>query len=235
MSLKVVKAELQKKASPRRAQVLQRYFKTGPGEYGEGDVFLGLRVPQLREIAKRYFVNLSLGDIKKLLESKIHEHRSIAVMMLRLKTEKSIESERDILVHFLIKHRRWLNNWDLIDGNVDRILGPYLDGKKKDLLYRYARSKIIWERRIAIISTFHFIRLGKFGETLKIAKILLNDEHDLIHKATGWMLREVGNRERSVLESFLKRHCRKMPRTMLRYAIERFPERRRRAYMLGNV
>jgi len=212
----------------------QRFFKTGPGQYGEGDVFIGIRVPALRKLARRY-PSLSRADARRLLTSKIHEERLLALLILVLQFSTGTQRQQENIYKFYLRHSRWINNWDLVDTSADKIVGAWLEYRNKQPLYELASSDCLWQRRIAIMSTFHFIKRGQFAATLKIAAILLQDPHDLIHKAVGWMLREVGNRDRPAEEAFLKRHYRNMPRTMLRYAIERFPERRRQAYLRGTV
>ena len=224
------KKELKTKANSQKAKILQRFFKTGPGEYGEWDVFLGVVVPEIRKVAKKYGV-LKSQDVVKLLHSKIHEERMAAllVMVNKFQTKK----ERETIYKTYLKNTKRINNWDLVDLSADKIVGDYLFDKPKTILYKLAKSKSIWERRIAIMATFNFIKRNKVEETLKIAKILLNDEQDLIHKAVGWMLREVGKRDMKTEEKFLKKYYKKMPRTMLRYAIEKFPEKKRKQYLLG--
>ena len=225
-----LKKELKNLADPKQAQALQRFFKTGKGEYGEGDIFLGIKVPVLRRVSGRYR-ELSLKDMEKLLQSKIHEHRMMAVYLLTYKFEKGSEKERKEIYDLYIKNAKSFNNWDLVDMSAPKISGPYLLDKNRKILYKLAKSKNLWERRIGIMSTAAFIRNNDFKDTLKISEILLNDEHDLIHKAVGWMLREVGNRNREVEEKFLDKYVLKMPRTMLRYAIEKFPEKKRQYYL----
>jgi len=226
MSLLDLKKELKAKENPEKAKILQRFFKTGPGEYGEGDVFFGIVVPEIRETVKKYAA-LKLEDVTRLLHSKIHEERlaAIFIMVSRFQTEK----ER--IYSLYLKNTRYVNNWDLVDLSADKIVGTYLLNKPKSILYTLAKSKNVWERRIAVMATFNFIKNSQFAETFKIAKILLNDEHDLIHKAVGWMLREVGKRDSKIQETFLKKHYKNMPRTMLRYAIERLPEKKRKQYL----
>lgn len=217
--------------NPERSEHSKRFFKTGPGEYGEGDEFLGMSVPEERKIAKEY-VSLSLSDVERLLHSKIHEERTIALMILVYKYEKlSDDSERKIIFDLYLRNTEWINNWDLVDVTAPNIVGNYLLEKDRKILYKLSHSKSLWEKRIAIISTFAFIRKNQFSDTLKISEILLNDKHDLIHKAVGWMLREVGKRDQTAEEIFLKKYHKVMPRTMLRYAIERFPESLRKKYM----
>lgn len=227
-----LKKEIQKNANRERAEISQRFFKTGPGEYGEGDVFVGIAVPRARYIAKKYS-HVSLGDVETLMRSKIHEERLIALLILVEKNKE--ERNENHIQRIYLKNMRWVNNWDLVDLSADKIVGRHLYNRKKDLLFSLAKSENVWERRIATIATFYFIKNEKYDDTLKIAKMLMNDTHDLIHKAVGWMLREIGKRSLSVEEKFLKTHYKKMPRTMLRYAIERFPEAKRKRYLKGEI
>ena len=234
MFLTKLKKEILEKSSKEKPKIYAKFFKTGKGEYGEGDIFLGLTVPEQRILARKY-TNLVLDDVKKLLESKYHEHRLMGLFILVYKYEKSNEKEKAGIKDFYLENKHRGNNWDLVDCIADKILGKHLIDKDKKVLYELAKSESIWDRRIAIISTFEFIKNGKFEDTLKISKILLKDEHDLIHKAVGWMLREIGKRDLETLEKFLKRHYKKMPRTMLRYAIEKFPEIKRKKYLAGKI
>jgi len=222
--------ELQDLADPKKAKQLSRYFKTGRGEYGEGDVFLGLRVPDIRKIAKGY-TSLSLGELEKLLGNEIHEYRLAALLILVEKFKRADEKERKRIYEFYLKNTDGIDNWDLVDLSAHEIVGRYLLDKKPDALYRLARSGNMWERRIAVLATYTFIRNNRFDENLKIAKMLLYDEQDLIHKAVGWMLREIGKRNQDAEERFLRRYYKKMPRTMLRYAIEKFDGKKRKYYM----
>lgn len=209
----------------------QRFFKTGKGEYGEGDVFIGVSVPELRKIARKYR-ELDFSSLHELLSSEIHEYRLTALFILRLKYERTKnDNDKGEICDFLIENRQGINNWDLVDSSAHYILGDYLLDKDKDILYKFAKSENLWERRIAIMTTFGFIKKGKFDDTLKISEILLEDNHDLIHKAVGWMLREIGNRNQEVEEKFLKKHYKKMPRVMLRYAIEKFDLNKKALYM----
>ncbi len=233
-TLKSLKKELKSKASPEIAKNLQRFFKTGPGEYGEGDIFLGLKVGGSREIAKKY-QDLSLKDTEKLLHSKIHEERLVALLILIHKFQRDKEDLKEKIFKLYLKNTKYINNWDLVDLSAIKIIGEYLRNKSKKILYKLVKSKNIWERRIAVLATFQFIKNNEFKESLKISKLLLKDKHDLIHKAVGWMLREIGKRSIAIEEKFLKIHYKKMPRTMLRYAIERFPEKRRKAYLKGKI
>jgi 3-methyladenine DNA glycosylase AlkD len=234
MNLSEIRKKIQKHKNPTQAINLQRFFKTGKGEYDEGDIFYGIKVPVQRTIAKQ-FKDLSLDAVKSLILSKVHEERLIAAFILVDQFNRGDEKKKKNILYFYLKNRKGINNWDLVDLSAPKIIGAYLIDKEKDLLYKFARSKDLWEKRIAIISTQTFIRKYSFEDTLKISKILLNDKHDLIHKAVGWMLREVGNRDLQTEEEFLKKHYKLMPRTMLRYAIEKFPELKRKAYLKGII
>jgi 3-methyladenine DNA glycosylase AlkD len=230
-----VRKELQSMADPDKAAILQRFFKTGLGQYGEGDIFIGVMVPQSRQIANK-FSQLPLGEVRTLLYSRIHEERLVALLILALRysSASSSREEKEEIVKFYLNNIKQVNNWDLVDLSAPNILGAHLmvDNRNdsRRLLYRLAKSENVWERRIAIVATHHFIRNGDFSDTLQIAEMLLQDRHDLIHKAAGWMLREVGKRDSAAEEAFLEKHCSVMPRTMLRYAIERLPESKRRRY-----
>jgi len=225
-----LKQELRSFSNPEKAKILQRFFKTGKGQYGEGDVFLGVMVPQTRSIAKKY-IGLPLTKIKELLNSPIHEERLLGGIIL---VEK-YNSDKANVANFYLMNAKSFNNWDLVDLTAPKILGEFLLDKNKKILYDFSKSKNLWERRIAIISTFTFIRNNKFEDTLEISEILLEDKEDLIHKAVGWMLREIGKREIVVLENFLKRNYKKMPRTMLRYAIEKFNKEERAKYLEDKI
>ena len=228
--LKQLEKELQKSGNPSKAKIYSRFFKTGKGGYGEGDVFIGLTVPEQRALAKKY-VNLSITDVEKLLSNKIHEYRLTGFFILTYKFEKADEKEKEKIVDFYLRNKHCANNWDLIDCVADKILGRYLFDKKKDVIYELAKSSSLWDRRIAIISTFYFIKNNKFDDTLRISEILLDDKHDLIHKAVGWMLREVGKKDQNIEEEFLLKYYKIMPRTMLRYAIEKFDSEKRQFYL----
>ena len=232
MSLQELKKEIKKLSSPKRAKSSAWFFKTGKGEYGEGDIFVGLTVPVCRKLAQEYS-DLELIEIKKLLKSKIHEKRLIALLILVHNYQSGTDAEKLKIYRFYLKFAKFVNNWDLVDLSAHKIVGASLSGKSKTILYKLARSKNLWGKRIAIISTAWFVNNHQFSDTLKISKILLKDQHDLIHKAVGWMLREVGKRDQRVEEAFLRKHYKRMPRIMLRYAIERFPEKRRQAYLKG--
>ena len=226
-----VRKELKSMADPDKAAILQRFFKTGLDQYGEGDIFIGVMVPQSRKVAKK-FSQLQLVEVKMLLYSSIHEERLVALLILvwRYSSALSSREEKEEIVKFYLDNIKQVNNWDLVDLSAPNILGAHLIDRDRMLLYRLARSENVWERRIAILATYHFIRNGDFSDTLKIAEMLLQDRHDLIHKAAGWMLREVGKRDVASEEAFLEKHRSVMPRTMLRYAIERLPESKRRRY-----
>src|SRR3989338_2689773 len=229
MTLTSLKTALKKAATPQRAKVSQRFRSTGKGQYGEGDVFIGITVPEMRKIAHT-FKSLSLPEIKQLLESPIHEERFIALEILVYQFDHQKERQKEIY-QFYLKNTNRINNWDLVDTSAEYIVGAYLKDKDTSILTKLANSSSIWERRIAIVSTFNFIKNNQFQETLKIATLLLKDNHDLIHKAVGWMLREIGKRDQNTLKTFLKQHHNTMPRTMLRYAIKRFPKDEREQYM----
>ncbi len=231
-SIQAIRDELARAADPEKAAFYPRFFKTGPGEYAEGDVFLGVTVPEQRRIARRH-KDLPLEPLGALLRSEVHEHRLTGFLILVTRFERADEAGRSRLFAFCREHLAGLNNWDLVDTVAPPLLGAYLleHPELKPLLYELARSPVLWERRIAIMSTLAFIRAGDFKDTLKLAELLLHDEHDLIHKAVGWMLREVGNRDLASEESFLDRHAGEMPRTMLRYAIEKFPKAKREHYL----
>ncbi len=229
-----IKEQLKNLGNREQAAISQRFFKTGPGEYGEGDIFIGIKVPVLRKLVKEY-PDLSLKDVKTLLRSKYHEERLLALLILVSKFKKGDVSTRQEIYDLYLKNTSSVNNWDLVDLSAHYIVGPFLTNKSRAPLYRLAKSKSLWQRRIAIMSTFDFIKKGEFSETLKIAEMLLADREDLIHKAVGWMLREIGKRRLQSEETFLKKHYQKMPRTMLRYAIEKFPEPKRKRYLKGTV
>lgn len=234
-SLSSLQKDLKKLADPQKAKISQRFFKTGKGEYGEGDVFLGISVPQSRKIAVNY-KDLPLSDVLTLLKSIIHEERLIALLLLVHNFKKGDDRERKEIYEFYLQNTKYVNNWDLVDLSADKIVGEYLYDKPITILIKLARSPNIWERRIAMIATYAFIKSKKHEEALKIAEILINDTHDLIQKAVGWMLREVGKRvSKEVEEEFLKKYYRTMPRTSLRYAIEHFSEDKRKAYLTGKI
>lgn len=231
-----VKEELLKVSNPEKAEFLQRFFKTKKGEYAFGDKFLGISVPIQRKIAKK-FQNLSLSDLESLLKSPIHEERLVSLFILTDKFKKGNEKVREEIFNFYLKSTKHINNWDLVDASAYKIVGEYLNKNRKvEILENLAKSKNLWEKRIAIISTYQFILGGSSKTTYEIANLLLNDRHDLIHKAVGWMLRETGKRvSQKELEEFLKPRYKTMPRTMLRYAIEKFDKDKRKAYLQGKI
>ncbi len=221
-------------ADPEDAGFLQRFFKTGPGEYGEGDRFLGIRVPHLRHLA-RSCRTLPFDDLLKLLGSPWHEERLLALIILVDHYKRGSETDRELIFQLYLTNTRYINSWDLVDISAEHIVGAHIDPGQIELLSQLACSELLWDRRIAIVATFYWIKKDVFEPTLIIAASLIKDPHDLIHKAVGWMLREVGKRDRATEESFLREHYRVMPRTMLRYAIEHFPEWHRQEYLKGRV
>jgi len=225
-----IKNDLMKCANPEKAKLLSRFFKTGKGQYAEGDVFLGIMVPEQRKVAKRYS-DFPLKELRRLLSSRIHEHRLVSLLILVGKYKRADRKGRKKIADVYLANTRHINNWDLVDLSAPHILGNYLLDNDRSVLFRLAKSGKIWERRIAVMATFAFIRNGSFEDTLRIAEMLLTDDHDLIHKAVGWMLREIGKKDRKTEEEFLKKHYRGMPRIMLRYAIEKFGEEKRASYL----
>lgn len=223
---------LNQHASDTDAIFLQRFFKTGPGEYGEGDQFIGLRVPQTRQICRDFF-DLSIDQIEVMLESPIHEHRlaGLIIMSNQAKSKKFPTSHKELLYELYLRRTDRINNWDLVDTSCRDVVGRYLMDKPRDILYQLAESSDLWERRIAIVSTWEFIRHGDLDDTFRLSKALKNDKQDLIHKASGWMLREAGKKDVNRLVEFLDENATTMPRTMLRYSIEKLPEAQRRYYL----
>ena len=225
-----VQRELRRLGDPQRAAILQRFFKTGPGEYAEGDKFLGITVPQTRKLVRKYS-HLTLNQVQTLFGSDYHEERLLAVLILVAQFKKADAELQQRIFRFYVKNKRYVNNWDLVDSSSPVIVGGFLRDKERTLLYNYAQSKNLWDRRIAIMATFTFIRVGDFSDSLALARILLRDSHDLIHKAVGWMLREIGKRDLTTEERFLDAHSSQMPRTMLRYAIEKFDKNKKQHYL----
>jgi 3-methyladenine DNA glycosylase AlkD len=225
-----IERELKIRTDPVRAKFSQKFFNTQKGGYAEGDIFLGLSVPVQRKIAKQY-ASLPLSEIKKLLISPIHEFRFTALEILVYKYETSTEVEKGKIAEFYLRNKKYVNNWDLVDTSAPYILGDWLLGKDKSILYKLADSKNVWDKRIAIVSTYWFIKHEQIGDTFKLAEVLLKDKHHLIHKSVGWMLREAGKKSNRKLEIFITRHVKKMPRTMLRYAIEKLPQEKRIKYL----
>ena len=230
LAIDKLQQQLQQLADPKQQAILQRFFKTAPGEYGEGDIFLGIKVPILRKIAKHY-KGLSLTDIQILLQNSIHEYRFIALVILIYQYTQTNFHQQQKIVHFYLNHTRYINNWDLVDISAPQLLSDYLLTRSREVLYQLTSSAQWWERRIAILATFGLIKHHDFTDTLQLATILLQDQHDLIHKAVGWMLREIGKRNLVVEETFIQQHYQQMPRTMLRYAIEKWPNETRQFYL----
>ena len=230
MGVDKVRKRLREAADPQKAAFFPSFFKTGKGEYGEGDIFIGVTVPVLRKLVKE-FRHLDYAEIRQLLQSKIHEERLLSLLALVDRFGKSDEPERKKIFGFYMKNLAHVNNWDLVDSSAPYIVGGYLEERDRSILYKLAKSKRLWDRRVAVVATFKFIRNGDFGDTLAISGILLDDGEDLMHKAAGWMLREVYKRDAAIAENFIARFMERMPRTMLRYAIERFPEAKRKAFL----
>jgi len=230
--LNKIKQDLQALANPQQATILQGFFKTSKGQYGEGDIFLGIKVPVQRKVAKNYY-SMSLSDIIKLLNSQIHEYRLTALFILisKFENKNSTEKAKADIFELYLNNTKYINNWDLIDLSAPKIVGAYLLNKDRKILCQLAQSNDLWEKRISVLATFTFIKNNQFEDTLKISKTLLRDQHDLIHKAVGWMLREIGKKNQAVEEKFLEKYYKTMPRTMLRYAIEKFTEAKRKYYM----
>ena len=222
--------DLRKLSSRERAKVSRWFFKTAPGQYGAGDRFRGISVPNLRALAKKY-EDIPRVTVSRLLKSPWHEDRLLALLILIREYERGDDRTRRAIHQLYLNNTRWVNNWDLVDSSAPQLVGAHLENGNRRLLRRLAKSSAVWERRIAMIATYHYIRKGDFADALVIARLLVRDDHDLIHKAVGWMLREIGKRDLRVEEQFLKKHATHMPRTMLRYAVERFPEPRRRWYL----
>lgn len=233
MNAETVQRALTDFANPEIAEHSVRFFKTGPGEYGEGDLFRGIRVPVQRTVARR-FDHLPLAEAERLLHSPFHEDRLTALLILVRQFGRK-GADRQAIYDLYLRNTAYINNWDLVDSSAPQIVGAFLADKSRAILDDLARSDLIWERRVAIMATQHFIKLGQFDDTLRLARALLHDREDLIHKAVGWMLREVGNRNLAVEEAFLAKTYQTMPRTMLRYAIEKFPEAKRKAYLVGEI
>jgi len=225
---------LREMGSPEQAAISQRFFKTGPGEYGQGDIFFGIKVPVLRKLATKY-LDLPLKDVKKTLRSKYHEQRLLALFIMVDQFSRGDQKKKKSIYGLYLKNTGFINNWDLVDASAHRIVGPFLMDRSRAPLYELAQSETLWERRIAMMSTFHYIKNDDFTDALKIAAMLLGDTEDLIHKAVGWMLREIGKRRLPSEEIFLKKYYQQMPRTMLRYAIEKFPEPTRKRYLKGQI
>jgi len=239
--LNELKSKLFSYANSEKAKLLQRFFKTGKGEYGEGDVFIGVMVPQTREVVKEFWNKISFKEIQELLNSKVHEERLCGILILvkkyqKFKKEKNFLEQKKIF-EFYLKNFNRINNWDLVDLSSPNIVGDFVffNPEFKKIIFEFVQSENLWKKRIAVLSTFYFIREKDFEEAFEFAKILLKDKHDLIHKAVGWMLREIGKRDEKKLEKFLEEHHKKMPRTMLRYAIEKFDDDKRKIFLKNNL
>ena len=234
MQKSIIIKDLNKYSSKKQAAILQRFFKTGPEEYGEGDIFAGIKVPNIRAVVKKYR-GTPLNEVKKLLNSKIHEYRLCALLILVWQFKAGNDQHKHKIYNIYLSHTKHINNWDLVDLSAEHIVGEYLYAQPQDMIYALAETDDLWKRRISVLATFNYIKKGRFDVTIKLAEILIDDEHDLIHKAVGWMLREIGKRDINIEETFLKQYYKNMPRTMLRYAIEKFPEPKRQRYLKGNI
>lgn len=237
MLINEIKSALQDLSVPEKRAFLPKFFKAGKGEYAEGDQFIGVTVPDQRKVAKEFFAKISLKELEELLSSKIHEHRHCALLMLVSKFEKSKDlKEKEEIVHFYLKNKKYINNWDLVDSSCYKILGRYcFENKEEVILIQLAEEENLWSKRIAVVSTMFHVKKNSFDLMKKLVIINLNHEHDLMHKANGWLLREMGNKERQELLDFLEVHYQKMPRTTLRYAIEKFDEKLRQDYLKSKI
>lgn len=229
-ALNDLKKELKSLANPQKAVLFHRFFKTGKGEYGYGDKFIGLTVPQQRKLSVKY-KDIEIDDAFEMLKDPVHEFRLTALLILVNKYKKSDLRTKEKIAMLYLKHARYVNNWDLVDTSAHNILGDYYLDKPRGILFKLSSSELLWERRIAVLTTYNFIRYNDFDDAVKLYTMLLNDKHDLMHKAVGWMLREAGKRNIDVLITFLDKYCTVMPRTMLRYAIEKLPEKNRKEYL----
>jgi 3-methyladenine DNA glycosylase AlkD len=232
MTAKAIQKQLESLSSPEKKAVLQRFFKTGKGQYGEGDIFMGVTVPQIRQTAQANR-NLPFSEVEKALKSPLHELRMCALLILVDLFQKTKPEAQKPIVDFYLSNTQYINNWDLVDLSCYKILGKYLMDKPRAILYRLAKSENMWEQRISIVSTWLFIRTGEFADTLAISELLLDHPHDLMHKAVGWMLRETAKRDEKLVLDFIQKHYSRMPRTALRYAIERLPEDKRKSVLKG--
>lgn len=232
----LIKSELDRLSDEKKAKTLQKFFQTFPGGYAEGDKFIGVSVPNQRKVAKRYYHQITLNELSDLLNTDTHEYRLTALLILVQKFEKTKqEQDKQDLIDFYLHNLDRVDNWDLVDSSAYKLLGAFLYDKERSILFRLADSENFWHQRIAMLSTFYFIKHYDFGDALSIAEKLLNHQHDLIHKAVGWMLREIGNQDRATEIEFLKKYYKKMPRTMLRYAIEKFDNDLRKKFLHGDI
>ncbi len=232
--VKEIQKRLIELGDPEIAAHSQRFFKTGPGEYGEGDIFRGIRVPVQRKVAKA-FKHVSVATAIDLLHSKYHEDRLVAIFILVEKYKKKDPVQKQEIYEQYLANTAYINNWDIVDSSAHKIVGPHLMDRDRSILYKLVKSEMLWERRIAMMSTYYFIHKDDYEDALKLAELLLHDKEDLIHKVVGWMLRELGKRNFDLEDGFLLQHYQSMPRTMLRYAIEKFPEERRQGYLKGTL
>lgn len=230
MSASAIKKRLREHSSKEKAAILQRFFKTGPGEYAQGDIFIGVVVPDTRKIVKEY-LNITVSEVQKLLRSPVHEERLAALLILVSQFNSANRKTQNKIYDFYLRNAQYINNWDLVDLTAHHIIGGFLKGRGKYMLRELAKSKNLWKRRMSIVATYYYIRENDFKQTLEISDMLIGDKEDLIHKAVGWMLREVGKRDPRKLESYLNKRIQSLPRTTLRYAIERFPESKRKSYL----
>jgi 3-methyladenine DNA glycosylase AlkD len=231
-----IEFELKQLSNSKKGKDLYQFFQAFPGGYGEGDQFLGVTVPLQRAVSKKYYREITLKEIENLLTDPVHEHRLTALFMLILKFQQMKDkTECEKIVELYLKKIKHVNNWDLVDSSAHLILGPWLFERDRKILYEFADSKNLWVQRIAVLTTYHFIRNNQYKDTLRLAETLLNHKHDLIHKAVGWMLREIGNRDYDTEYGFLVKHYKMMPRTMLRYSIEKFPEDVRQAFLKSEI
>ena len=226
--------QLKERADAKIALHSQGFFKTAPGEYGHGDIFWGIRVPVLRKLVKAH-MDMPLNQVKRLLTSPVHEIRLMALLLMVQQYSQDNDGQKQAIFACYLEHTHCINNWDLVDSSAHWIIGPHLLQRDRSLLYQWAASPLLWERRMAIMATLHFIKNGEFNDTLQLAELLLHDKQDLIHKAVGWMLREVGKQDKPTELGFLRRFYRQMPRTMLRYAIEKFSDAERQAFLTNHI
>lgn len=234
MILNAITKELELRANTAQAKILSGFFKTGKGQYGEGDIFRGIKVPAIREIVIKYYKTVTLDELALLLHSSYHEDRLCALLLLVKLMSGADENLQKKIYTLYTKNTRYINNWDLVDLSAPQIAGMYLENRPKDQLYKWAKSELLWERRISVLSTFWYIRQTSFDDAFAIIEMMLDDKEDLMHKACGWMLREIGKRNQLILEEFLIKHYTQLPRTTLRYAIERFDESKRQSYLKGS-
>jgi 3-methyladenine DNA glycosylase AlkD len=234
--IKAIIKELKEVSNKKKVETVSRFFKTGKGEYGEGDIFVGINVPNSRIVAKKYAKEIDFVNLQKLISSQIHEYRLTALLIIveKFNNEKQ-EADKKLLIDFYLSNTQYINNWDLVDLSCYKTLGIWLLTKDKDILFELAHSKNLWEQRIAIITCLQFIKNEQYDTFLEIAELLLHHPHDLIHKSIGWLLRELGKKNIDLEKTFLKRHYKNMPRTMLRYSIEKFPEDQRQDYLKGRI